>query len=187
MRRNPYSVVLFDEIEKAHPDVFNLFLQILDEGHLTDGQGRTVSFKNCIIIMTSNIGSDLILEAQQLDDAVKNQIEKLLHKYFRPEFLNRIDAIVYFKMLSHEDVVRIAQLQINELKKRLAERNRELTVSQEVLEKVATLGYEKEFGARPLKRAIQHYIGAPISQHLLKHPETKSLNITLKNDAITIS
>ena len=130
VRRNPYSVILFDEIEKAHPDVFNLFLQILDEGHLTDGQGRTVSFKNCIIIMTSNIGSDLILEAHQLDDAVKNQIEKLLHKYFRPEFLNRIDAIVYFRMLTHADVIRIALVQIDQLKERLGQRNITLTISQ---------------------------------------------------------
>ena len=99
VRRNPYSVILFDEIEKAHPDVFNIFLQILDEGHLTDGQGRSVSFKNCIIIMTSNIGSDLILAAQGLTEAVKQQIKKLLHTYFRPEFLNRIDDIVYLKYL----------------------------------------------------------------------------------------
>ena len=187
VRRNPYSVVLFDEIEKAHPDVFNLFLQILDEGHLTDGQGRTVSFKNCIIIMTSNIGSDLILEAHQLDDAVKNQIEKLLHKYFRPEFLNRIDAIVYFRMLTHADVIRIALVQIDQLKERLGQRNITLTISQEALDKVASLGYEKEFGARPLKRAISHYIATPIAHYLLKHPDTSQLTIDLKNDAITVS
>ncbi len=187
VRRNPYSVVLFDEIEKAHPDVFNLFLQILDEGHLTDGQGRTVSFKNCIIIMTSNIGSDIILEAQELNDTVKNQIEKLLHKYFRPEFLNRIDAIVYFKMLTHADVVRIARLQVDQLRERLAQRNIELTISDDALDKVASLGYEKEFGARPLKRAIQQYVAAPISQYLLKHPEAKSVTTTVKDDVITIS
>ena len=163
------------------------FLQILDEGHLTDGQGRTVSFKNCIIIMTSNIGSDIILEAKELNDKVKEEIEKLLHKYFRPEFLNRIDAIVFFRMLTHEDVVRIAQLQIERLKERLAQRNIELTVSKEVLDKIATLGYEKEFGARPLKRAIQHYLAAPISEYLLKHPDTKTLNVSLKKDVITLS
>ena len=118
---------------------------------------------------------------------VKNQIEKLLHKYFRPEFLNRIDAIVYFKMLTHADVVRIAQLQIDQLKERLAQKNIELTVSNEALDKVASLGYEKEFGARPLKRAIQHYIAAPISQYLLKHPEAKSVTATVKNDVITIT
>ena len=187
VRRNPYSVVLFDEIEKAHPDVFNLFLQILDEGHLTDGQGRTVSFKNCILIMTSNIGSDLILQAQVPDDKVKNEIEKLLHKYFRPEFLNRIDDIVYFKMLGHEDVVRIAQLHLEQLKKRVAERGIELSFTKEALDTIANLGYEKEFGARPLKRAIQHYISAPLSEHLLKHPDTKKVSVDAKNGSITIS
>ncbi len=186
VRRNPYSVVLFDEIEKAHPDVFNIFLQILDEGHLTDGQGRTVSFKNCILIMTSNIGSHIILDAHELTDSVKAEIEKLLHKHFRPEFLNRIDAIVYFRMLTHEDVVRIAQLQLRELTKRLKERSVELSVPQEVLDKIATLGYEKEFGARPLKRAIQQYITVPISQYLLKHPDAKNISLGVKNDAIVI-
>ncbi len=186
VRRNPYSVILFDEIEKAHPDVFNIFLQILDEGHLTDSQGRTVSFKNCIIIITSNIGSDLILEAQELTDSVKQQIEKLLHKYFRPEFLNRIDAIVYFKMLTHKDVVQVAHLHLDELKERLAEKNIELTVTPKVFDTIATLGYEKEFGARPLKRAIQRYISVPISQHLLKHPDAKEITLTVKNEAIVV-
>lgn len=187
VRRNPYSVVLFDEIEKAHPDVFNIFLQILDEGHLTDGQGRTVSFKNCIIIMTSNIGSSLILEAQELTNGVKQQIEKLLHQHFRPEFLNRIDAIVYFKMLSTKDVVRIAKLQMHELVERLSQKAITLTVSSAALEHIAELGYEKEFGARPLKRAIQQYISVPVSQFLLKHPDAKAIDVGVANGAITVN
>jgi ATP-dependent Clp protease ATP-binding subunit ClpB len=186
VRRQPYSVLLIDEIEKAHPDVFNLFLQILDEGHLTDGQGRTVSFKNCIIIMTSNIGSPLILEAGKIDNTVRKEIDKLLHKHFRPEFLNRIDAVVYFTMLTHEDVKKIARLQIEQIRKRLAEKAIELSITDKALDKLAELGYEKEFGARPLKRAIQHYISVPISQRLLKHPEEKHIKIDFKNDAFEI-
>jgi ATP-dependent Clp protease ATP-binding subunit ClpB len=187
VRRNPYSVVLFDEIEKAHPDVFNIFLQILDEGHLTDSQGRTVSFKNCIIIMTSNIGSDLILHASEIDEKVKKSVEKLLFSHFRPEFLNRIDAIVFFKMLSPEDVKKIAQLQINQLINRLAERDVKLLVKDTAIDLLAELGYEKEFGARPLKRAIQNYVSVPLSQFLLKNPDTKALTISAKNGTINIS
>ena len=187
VRRNPYSVILFDEVEKAHQDVFNIFLQILDEGHLTDGQGRRVSFKNCIIIMTSNIGSDLILAAHGLTESVKQQISTLLHTYFRPEFLNRIDDIVYFKMLTQEDVERIAQLHIAELKERLAEKHYTLIVDPAVVSFVAQHGYEKEFGARPLKRAIQHYLSIPISQYLLRNKDVKELHLSLKNDAIVVS
>lgn len=187
VRRQPYCVLLIDEIEKAHPDVFNLFLQILDEGHLTDGQGRTVSFKNCIIIMTSNIGSPLMLEAGTIDTKVRNEVDKLLHKHFRPEFLNRIDAVVYFTTLTHEDVKKIARLQIEHLRRRLAENHVELTVTDTALDKLADLGYEKEFGARPLKRAIQQYISVPVSQHLLKQPDQKKLTVDLKNDTLEIS
>lgn len=187
VRRNPYSVVLFDEIEKAHPDVFNIFLQILDEGHLTDSQGRTVSFKNCIIIMTSNIGSDLILHASEIDEKVKKSVEKLLFAHFRPEFLNRIDAIVFFKMLTEQDVQKIAQLQVNQVINRLAERDIKLIVPEEVIAFLAEVGYEKEFGARPLKRAIQNYLSVPVSQFLLKHPNTVIINTHVKNKAITVS
>lgn len=187
VRRNPYSVILFDEIEKANPDVFNIFLQILDEGHLTDGQGRRVSFKNCILIMTSNIGSSLILEAQELTDKVKDQIEQILHKTFRPEFLNRIDSIVFFKMLNEKDVERITQIHIDALKNKLEkERNIELNISKEVVAYIAELGYEKEFGARPLKRAIQQYIIVPLSKYLIQNSEAKKINLKLKNKKIEI-
>jgi ATP-dependent Clp protease ATP-binding subunit ClpB len=186
VRRHPYSVVLFDEIEKAHPDVFNIFLQILDEGHLTDSQGRTISFKNCIIIMTSNLGSQLILEARELTDKVKSDIERLLHTHFRPEFLNRIDAIVFFKSLSPEDVVKIAGLQVKQLVNRLAQNHITLEVTQQAIEKLAHLGYSSEFGARPLKRALQSTISVPISQAILKNPEQKKFIVSVKNDSIAI-
>jgi len=186
VRRNPYCVLLIDEIEKAHPDVFNLFLQILDEGHLTDGQGRTISFKSCIIIMTSNLGSSFIIEAKKIDDTVKKDIEKLLYSHFKPEFLNRLDAIVYFTMLSPQDVRLIAQLQIDQLTQRLADKNIELTVSAEALAKVADLGYETEFGARPLKRAVQQYLSVPLSQYILGHPDDKKLEVIVEDDSFKV-
>ena len=187
VRRHPYSVILFDEIEKAHPDVFNIFLQILDEGQLTDGQGRTVSFRHCIIIMTSNIGSDLILEAGAITQKVKDEINKILHKQFRPEFLNRIDAIVYFNMLSEKDMAQIAHIQIDRLKKNLIDKEIHLTVDEKAISLVAEKGYVREFGARPLKRAIQDYISVPLSQYLLQHPEAKDVDVAVKANKIVIS
>ncbi|MBA3953809.1 AAA family ATPase [Candidatus Dependentiae bacterium] len=184
VRRHPYSVILFDEIEKAHPDVFNIFLQILDEGHLTDSQGRTVSFKNCIIIMTSNLGSQLILEAKELTALVKQQIEKMLQKHFRPEFLNRIDAIVFFKALSSADVTEIAKIQVKQLEERLELNGITLTVTTQALEQAAHLGYDPEFGARPLKRAIQTYISVPVSQHLLKNPQSTAITVKVKDGTL---
>lgn len=187
VRRHPYSVILFDEIEKAHSDVFNIFLQILDEGHLTDSQGRTVSFKNCVIIMTSNIGSDIILQASSLTSQIKKSIEELLHKYFRPEFLNRIDAIAFFKQLTQTDVAHIAELQLNEIKKRLQEKDIALSIDKAVVHYLAELGYNKDFGARPLKRVINTYIIVPISQYILRNPETKKIHLTLDNNSVTIA
>jgi len=186
VRRNPYSVILFDEIEKAHGDVFNILLQILDDGRLTDSQGRTVSFKNTIIIMTSNIGSSIILGTNEITDTVKEQIEKILHQTFRPEFLNRIDAIVYFKKLSEQDVQKIATLQIGYLEQRLAQRNVKLDISDGAVKRIAELGYSPEFGARPLKRAIQNHITVPISQFLLKHPDAKEVHVELKKDQLHV-
>jgi ATPases with chaperone activity, ATP-binding subunit len=186
VRRQPYSVILFDEIEKAHPDVFNIFLQILDEGRLTDSQGRTVSFKNCIIIMTSNIGSSIILQAKNIDAAVKKEIQKILYTTFKPEFLNRIDAIIFFRMLQLDDVVKIAQIQLEILIKRLAERHVALRITDTAIKHLAELGYEKEFGARPLKRAIQQYITAPLALHLLQKSETTEITVDYKDNALTI-
>lgn len=185
-RKNPYSVLLFDEIEKAHPDVFNLFLQILDEGHLTDSQGRTVSFKNCIIIMTSNIGSEILLQAKQITDAVKQQVEKIVHTTFRPEFLNRIDAIVYFAKLTQENIIKIAKLQLADLIARMQERHVTLTITDAAIAEIAELGYVEEFGARPLKRTIQQYIVAPMAQYIIKHPNTKTITVDFKNKQFVI-
>lgn len=180
VRRNPYSVILFDEIEKAHSDVFNIFLQILDEGHLTDSQGRTVSFKNCIIIMTSNIGAEIILQAPELDQTVKDEVEKIVQRTFRPEFLNRLDAIIFFKRLTQEDVEKIAHIQLAEITNRLQERNIELTVEPDVVRYLAKEGYEPEFGARPLKRVIQNNLLVPIAQYLLRK-DAKQLWVKLKD------
>jgi ATP-dependent Clp protease ATP-binding subunit ClpB len=187
VRRHPYSIVLFDEIEKAHPDVFNIMLQILDEGHLTDGQGRNISFKNTIIVMTSNIGANLILESAKMDDKLKAQIDNLLHASFRPEFLNRIDAIIYFRKLEQQDVAQIAKLEIYKLENRLLEQNIKLVVENSVISKLAELGYSSEFGARPLKRAVQNYLIVPLSQHILKNPDQKNLTAKLDQDKIIIA
>ncbi len=187
VRRNPYSIILFDEIEKAHPEVFNIFLQILDDGRLTDGQGRTINFKNCVIIMTSNIGSDAILQAKKIDEKVKTEIEKQLHKVFRPEFLNRIDEIVYFNMISQEMIKQIAHNHIQEFKNKMAAKNITLHVTDQALDYIAQQGYQPEFGARPLKRAIQQLLIVPTSRHLLMHPDTKNVNIDAQKDKIVIS
>ncbi len=186
VRRHPYAVILFDEIEKAHPDVFNIFLQILDEGHLTDSQGRTVSFKNCVIIMTSNIGSDLILQAGDLTEAVRNEIDKLLHKHFRPELLNRIDEIIYFRALGPQDMERIVNVQLESFKKRMAEKHINLVITDKAVKLLAEKGYIKEFGARPLKRAIQQYVASPLAVQMLKHPTVKSLTVDADKDQIVI-
>ena len=186
VRRFPYSIVLFDEIEKAHADVFNIMLQVLDEGHLTDGQGRIVSFKNTIIIMTSNIGAHLILEANKVDEQVTSKIDEILHKSFRPEFLNRIDAIVYFRKLDQGDVAQIAKLEVRKVELRLLEQNIKLVIMNEVINKLAELGYSPEFGARPLKRVIQQHVIIPVSQYILKHAGTKEIVVNIKDDKIIV-
>jgi ATPases with chaperone activity, ATP-binding subunit len=186
VRRNPYAVILFDEIEKAHPDVFNIFLQILDEGQLTDGQGRTISFKNCIIIMTSNLGSDIILKAKDLSKKIKDEVDTIIHKTFRPEFINRIDAICYFNKLSENDVIEIAKIHIKKLEGRLKDQEIMIIITDEVMEKITKIGYSPEFGARPLKRAIQQYIAVPISQFLLKNPDTKEITVKISKGAIVV-
>jgi ATP-dependent Clp protease ATP-binding subunit ClpB len=187
VRRHPFSVVLFDEIEKAHPDVFNIFLQILDDGRLTDSQGRTVSFKNCIIIMTSNIGASLLLGADTITSDIKNSIESILRSTFKPEFLNRIDAIVYFEKLKKTDMHTITQLQIKIIQNRLQQQNKTMRVDEGVIDLLTDEGYSPEFGARPLKRVIQNLIVSPLSLYLLKNPEAKDIVITREGDAISIS
>ncbi|MCH9028396.1 MAG: ATP-dependent chaperone ClpB [Bacteroidetes bacterium] len=176
VRRKPYSVVLLDEIEKAHPDVFNVLLQVLDDGRLTDNQGRTVNFKNTIIIMTSNLGSHLIqdklidINEEQIDDVMgelRENLVDLLRKTIRPEFLNRIDEIVLFKPLTHKEIRKIVDIQLNKLVDMLKAKELELVVSDEAKDWLTNLGYDVTFGARPLKRTIQKYLINPLSQELL--------------------
>jgi ATP-dependent Clp protease ATP-binding subunit ClpB len=172
VRRRPYSVVLFDEIEKAHADVFNVMLQILDDGRLTDGQGRTVDFKNTIVIMTSNIGSHRILEYRGEFDSpgferMKEAVLEELQRHFRPEFLNRIDDIIVFHALTEEDLKKIIEIQLSGLRRRLAERHIELELSDAARSQLVRTGYDPNYGARPLKRAIQREIETPLARRIL--------------------
>ena len=185
VRRRPYSVVLFDEIEKAHPDVFNVLLQVLDDGRLTDGQGRVVDFKNSIIIMTSNLGSDLILEAKNTDD-IKEKINELLKVSFRPEFLNRIDEIITFTRLDKKYIKAIVKNQIEKVAERLKDRRINLEVSNDAIEFISDVGYDAQFGARPLKRAIQNYIENPLAKEVLagKYFEGDTIKIVKGKDGL---
>jgi len=167
VRRKPYSVVLFDEIEKAHHDVFNVLLQVLDDGRITDGQGRTVDFKNAVIIMTSNIGSQYLIEAENAEQR-EARVMEALRGHFRPEFLNRVDEIIIFDRLSDEDLRKIVEIQIQRVAKRLEENDMHLQVSEAAEEVLAREGYDPVYGARPLKRAIQHSLLDPLSLELLE-------------------
>lgn len=178
VRRKPYSVILLDEVEKAHPDVFNILLQVLDDGRLTDGQGRTVDFKNTVIIMTSNLGSDIIQEQAKDDDydAMKAMVMASVGAHFRPEFINRVDDIVVFHPLGLENIKAIAKIQLQGLRYRLQEKGCVLKVSGEALNQIASIGFDPVYGARPLKRAIQHELENPLASKLLslsdKHFDT---------------
>jgi ATP-dependent Clp protease ATP-binding subunit ClpB len=169
VRRNPYSVILLDEIEKAHPDVFNILLQILDDGRLTDSQGRTVDFRNAVIIMTSNIGSGFILEHGTDDWAVvETQVTASLRQHFRPEFLNRVDDIILFRPLGEEEIEHIIGLQLKRLEQLLAERKLTIELTPAARHLLATEGYDQAFGARPLKRAIQRLVQNPMALAVLE-------------------
>jgi ATP-dependent Clp protease ATP-binding subunit ClpB len=177
VRRKPYSVILLDEVEKAHPDVFNVLLQVLDDGRLTDGQGRTVDFKNTVVVMTSNIGSPLILaegaavdneSAQAVYERIKGLVWQEVKQHFRPEFLNRIDEVVVFHALDQRNIASIARIQLHNLDERLAKMDMKLNVSDAALERLATAGFDPLFGARPLKRAIQQQIENPLSRQILE-------------------
>ncbi len=167
VRRRPYSVVLFDEIEKAHPEVFNVFLQILDEGRLTDGQGRVVDFKNAIVVMTSNLGSDLILTAKNAED-IRGALNELLKASFRPEFLNRIDETVIFNRLGKSEIGRIVDIQLERLVRRLEDRKLRLSVTEAAKAFLAERGYDPMFGARPLKRTIQGELENPLAKEMIR-------------------
>ncbi|MEW5817916.1 MAG: AAA family ATPase, partial [Spirochaetota bacterium] len=167
VRRRPYSVILFDEIEKAHPDVFNVLLQLLDEGRLTDGQGRVVDFKNAIIIMTSNLGSDLILKSENSDE-VKAKIDVLIKATFKPEFLNRLDEIITFNRLGKEQILKIVDIQLSLLTARLKEKRITLHLDGQARSFLAEVGFDPLFGARPLKRTIQNLIQNPLAKMILQ-------------------
>ena len=169
VRRRPYSVILFDEVEKAHPDVFNVLLQVLDDGRLTDGQGRVVDFKNTIIIMTSNLGSDLILEAdtKEKQAGLRDQLNVLLRQTFRPEFLNRIDEIVMFQQLGKEHIASIIKLQLQRVQARISDRKITLDFDQSAMDFLCEKGYDPTMGARPVKRAIQNYVENTLARELL--------------------
>ena len=167
MRRRPYAVILFDEIEKAHSDVFNVLLQILDDGRLTDSKGRTVDFKNTVMIMTSNLGSREIQAAEGDESQVREAVLQELQDQFKPEFLNRIDDIVIFHQLSREDIGRIIDVQLERLRKMLSDRGIQLVLDDSARQLLAREGYDPNYGARPLKRAIQTLVQNPLAVKLL--------------------
>jgi ATP-dependent Clp protease ATP-binding subunit ClpB len=187
VRRRPYSVVLFDEIEKAHPEVFNIMLQILDDGRMTDGHGRTVDFKNTIVIMTSNVGSQYVQELATSDrKEMEKRVTEALRSSFRPEFLNRIDEIIIFQNLTTDDILKIVDIQMNRLGRRLADRNIELILTNGTKELIAQKGYDPIFGARPLKRVIQQYIENPLSLEILEGKIPEGARIRAETDGDNI-
>ena len=172
VRRKPYSVVLFDEVEKAHPDVFNVLLQVLDDGRITDSQGRMVDFKNTIIILTSNLGSEYLLSGIRpdgsIEDAARAQVEALLRRSFRPEFLNRLDEIVFYKPLTKENVTKIIDLQIDRLNSRLEEQQIRCQLTPAAKAAIVDAAYDPQYGARPLRRYVQHTVETMLSKRLLR-------------------
>jgi ATP-dependent Clp protease ATP-binding subunit ClpB len=190
VRRKPYSVILFDEIEKAHPDVFNIMLQILDDGRLTDSKGRTVDFKNTVIIMTSNIGSSIILESTinslTLDEdsieSGKTKVLELMRQHFRPEFLNRIDEIVFFKGLSMFQLQKIVDIQIAKLTDLLTDKDIKIEITEEAKELLARMGFDPIYGARPLKRVIRQTIENPLSRMIIEGKFTEGNKILISSD-----
>ena len=172
VRRKPYSVVLFDEVEKAHPDVFNILLQVLDDGRITDSQGRTVDFKNTILILTSNLGSEYLLDGVKadgtIDENARAQVQALLRRSFRPEFLNRLDEIVFYKPLTKENVTKIIDLQIGKLNSRLAEQQIKVELTEAAKSAIVDAAYDPQYGARPLRRYVQHTVETMLSKRLLR-------------------
>jgi ATP-dependent Clp protease ATP-binding subunit ClpB len=187
VRRHPYSVILFDEIEKAHHDVFNVLLQVLDDGRLTDGQGRTVDFRNTVIVMTSNLGSHKIQSMEESDPAlVKLAVLAEVKTHFRPEFINRIDEIVVFHGLDAKHIGQIAKIQLQVLEKRLAKMDIHMKIADAALQKIAEAGFDPVYGARPLKRAIQQEIENPLSKLILegKFGPKDTILVTVRNGQI---
>ncbi|RGD74962.1 ATP-dependent chaperone ClpB [Anaerofustis stercorihominis] len=193
VRRNPYSVVLFDEIEKAHPDVFNILLQVLDDGRVTDSQGRTIDFKNTIIILTSNLGSDYLLESTEkygdITDETKDNIDKLLKANFRPEFLNRLDEIVIYKPLKKDEISKIVDLMLKDLEKRMEDKFLHLNITDKAKEFIIDNGYDPIFGARPLKRFIQSKVETLIAKSILSNnfESGTTLTVDIKDGALAVT
>jgi len=178
IRRRPYAVVLLDEIEKAHPDVFNMLLQIMEEGKLTDSFGRKIDFRNVVLIMTSNVGAEVIKNQATLGfrkttegqsyEAMKEQLMKVVEKHFRPEFLNRVDGVIVFKALTKQDLQHIIQIELDDLKERLSNYNITISLDDETLDFIIEKGFDPHFGARPLRRAIENHIEDPLAEELLR-------------------
>ncbi|MGH6821101.1 MAG: AAA family ATPase, partial [Methylocella sp.] len=190
VRLRPYQVVLFDEIEKAHPDVFNVLLQVLDDGRLTDGQGRTVDFKNTLIIMTSNLGSEYLISLGETQDVdvVRDQVMGVVRSHFRPEFLNRLDEIILFHRLKREHMGAIVDIQIGRLRKLLAERKIAISVSEAARNWLAAKGYDPAYGARPLRRVIQKTLQDPLAEELLadRVHDGDTVDVGLSEDRLTL-
>jgi ATP-dependent Clp protease ATP-binding subunit ClpB len=187
VRRRPYSVILFDEVEKAHPDVFNVLLQVLDDGRLTDSQGRTIDFKNTIVIMTSNIGSQTILQYKgtyigEIYDRMKDAVMNEMRKFFRPEFLNRVDETIVFHALTEDDLKKIVEIQLGRIRERLVERKITLTLTDEAKGNLVRVGYDPSYGARPLKRTLQKEIENPLARMLLKGEITDGQEVIVDYD-----
>lgn len=190
VRRRPYSIILLDEIEKAHVDVFNILLQVLDEGRLTDSQGRTVDFRNCVIVMTSNIGAEQIQKmAGENYDEMKSVVTHLLKDYFKPEFINRIDETIVFHALDKTHIQAILKIQLAEIRERLEERGLSLEVEEEAMAKLADMGFDPTYGARPLRRALRQYLENPLSQAILKgeYEKGSAIRVSVKEDQISLS
>jgi ATP-dependent Clp protease ATP-binding subunit ClpB len=191
VRRRPYSLLLLDEVEKAHPDVFNILLQVLDDGRLTDGQGRTVDFRNTVIVMTSNLGSDLIQEMAPQDDyeAMKAAVMSVVGTHFRPEFINRVDESVVFHPLAKEQIRGIAHIQLQGLLQRLRERDLQMDIDDAVLDMLVETGFDPVYGARPLKRAIQQLLENPLAHEILagKFAPGATIKASLAGDSVVFA
>jgi len=192
VRRRPYSVLLLDEVEKAHPDVFNILLQVLEDGRLTDGQGRTVDFRNTVIVMTSNLGSDVIQSMgleQSAYEQIKSAVMESVAAHFRPEFINRIDEVVVFHSLAAEEIQGIAKIQLKGLSERLSEQDIALQFDEAAMSKLAEAGFDPVYGARPLKRAIQRWVENPLAQQILsgEYVAGDTIVASVKDDQIEFS
>ncbi|OQA02873.1 MAG: Chaperone protein ClpB [bacterium ADurb.Bin400] len=199
VRRNPYSVILFDEIEKAHPEVFNILLQIMEDGELTDARGRKVDFKNTILVMTSNLGTNMLNKQAAIGfshshddkaqyDKLKDNVKSALEEFFRPEFLNRVDKIIIFRPLSKESILEIAKLQLNELITRLSDHKIHLKIDSSVYEWIVERGFNPDFGARPIRKIIADNIEDLLAEEILRESINtgNSVKITVKSDKIAI-